>query len=347
MSSRNQISKRSKYGKISNEKRESLINLVMEEGESITKAANLMKMKFHTARTIIANYKATGAIDQKPKGGKGKTILSEAVMMKIEELISINPEYSLKELQTRLQDNGYKISLSSICRSLQSLKITRKMCHRELDRVNESLKIQQRKEYALWFNNNFDNDYSKAVFVDECSFNLHLKRSFARSKIGTRAVVRTPTVRGRSITLIASMLMNGMGFCKTITNSTVNSSIFNDYLKSLCEYMRDVLEMHSGCIIMDNARVHRKEDIENITTQFGFTYKFLAPYSYMLNPIENGFSKIKNGVRSRLRLEQGGLLSDLVMMEVSQVTSTDCSGFFRYILKNITNCAAELPYVHQ
>ena len=87
-----------------------------------------------------------------------------------------------------------------------------------------------RKEYALWFNNHFNNDFSKAVFIDESSFNLHLKRSHARSKKGTRAIVTVPTIRGRSISLLTSMIINGMAYCKTISNLTVNVDIFTEYI---------------------------------------------------------------------------------------------------------------------
>ena len=83
-----------------------------------------------------------------------------------------------------------------------TVKKTMKLTHRELDRVNSSEKILLRKEYASWFNNHFNNDFSKAVFIDESSFNLHLKRYHARSKKGTRAIVTVPTIRGRSISLL-------------------------------------------------------------------------------------------------------------------------------------------------
>ena len=67
----------------------------------------------------------------------------------------------------------------------------------------------------------------------------------------------------------------------------------------------------------------------------------------MLNPIENAFSKIKNGARSRLRLGTNGFLSELILSETNTITPTDSTGYFRNILRNITNCAAELPYIHK
>ena len=222
-----------------------------------------------------------------------------------------------------------------------------KLTHRELDRVNSSEKILSRKEYALWFNNHFNNDFSKDVFIDELSFNLHLKRYNARSKKGTSAIVTVPTIRGRSISLLASMTINGMTYCKTISNSTVNADIFTEYINELCAYLRDILHIQRACLIFDNSRIHKRTEIERITLEFNFEYKFLSPYSYMLNPIENAFSKIKNGVRPRLRFDTNGFISELILSETNTITPTDSAGYFRNILRNITNCAAELPYIHK
>jgi transposase len=102
------------------------------------------------------------------------------------------------------------------------------------------------------------------------------------------------------------------------------------------------------CIIMDNAKIHRKKDLESITIEFGFCFKFLSPYSYMVNPIENAFSKIKLGVRSKLRSSVvSGDLEDIILKEASKINSSDCSGYFRYMMHNIAKCSAGLPYRHQ
>ena len=67
----------------------------------------------------------------------------------------------------------------------------------------------------------------------------------------------------------------------------------------------------------------------------------------MLNPIENVFSKIKNIVRSRIREGEQGNLADFIHSALQSVNSEDCNGYFRYMARNITNCAAGLPYDHQ
>ncbi|KAI5150378.1 hypothetical protein ENBRE01_1459 [Enteropsectra breve] len=333
-----------RYDKISNEKRQSLLRLVKEQGQSIKEAAGLLQIKYSTVRTIISNYEKTHIITLQLKGGSIKTVRTRIICDKIDEIVSFNPQFTLKEIKSKLlelSEGILVISLSSINRCLQDLKIKLKLCHRELDRVNALDKIQLRKEYALWFNNHFQNDFSRAIFIDESSFNLHLKRSYARSRQGTRAIVVAPTVRGRSISLIASMGINGMGYCKVISNSTVNGDIFAEYITELCRYLRDELHMQDACLILDNARIHRHADIQRITTEFGYEFKFLSPYSYMLNPIECAFSKIKNRLSSKLRSGAQGMLA-----EVESISPNDSAGYFRHILRNITNCAAELPYTH-
>ncbi|KAI5154209.1 hypothetical protein ENBRE01_3334, partial [Enteropsectra breve] len=58
-----------RYDKISNEKRQSLLRLVKEQGQSIKEAAGLLQIKYSTARTIISNYEKTHIITLQPKGG--------------------------------------------------------------------------------------------------------------------------------------------------------------------------------------------------------------------------------------------------------------------------------------
>lgn len=337
------------YEKTTNDKRQNLITMFIKEGITIKDASNILKIKYSTGRSIVRSFRLNGSSDLKSKGGSNKRVLSEEVSDKIENMISENQGLSLKEMKNMLERDiwpPFKISLSSIDRCLNSLCITLKKTHRVLDIVNSPEKVNQRKEYSLWFNNNFSMDYSKVIFVDESSFNLHLQRSYGRSRIGERANVTIPAVRGRSVSLISSINSTRICFSKVISESTVNGEVFATYLSELCDYLKNTLNMQEACIILDNARVHRPQDLARITEEYGFEFNFLSPYSYMLNPIENAFSKIKNNLRSKLRQGEQGSLQEMVISSVETVNSEDCSGYFRYMARNITNCAAGLPYIH-
>ncbi|KAI5153029.1 hypothetical protein ENBRE01_3093 [Enteropsectra breve] len=119
-----------RYDKISNEKRQSLLRLVKEQGQSIKEAAGLLQIKYSTARTIISNYEKTHIITLQPKGGSIKTVRTRIICDKIDEIISFNPQFTLKEIKSKLlelSEGTLVISLSSINRCLQDLKITMKL----------------------------------------------------------------------------------------------------------------------------------------------------------------------------------------------------------------------------
>ena len=271
------------YENITNEKRSSLVRMVMEQSVSLKDASNVLQVNYSSARSILRSFKTTGDIHRKLKGGSLRRVCTADVIDKIESIVSENPGYTLKEIKICLEmeiGKEYTISLSSIDKCLNELGVTLKKAHRELNVVNSQGKIQQRKDYSLWFNNYFSVDYSKIVFADESSFNLHLQRTYARSRVGTRANVTIPTVRTRSISLISSISHTRICFSKVISVTTVNADVFSEYLKELCDFLRNELNMQQVCIILNNVRVHKKENIARITEEYGFEFKFLSPYSY-------------------------------------------------------------------
>ncbi|KAF7694607.1 hypothetical protein CDIK_2110 [Cucumispora dikerogammari] len=140
-------------------------------------AAETFNIKYGTARNIICAFKKTGKLKKSKKGRSYRTKLLPDTLNKVEALISENLSLTLKELQSKIiesENPGFSISISTIERGLSELKITLKLVHRELDRVNSPEKIVERKNHTLWFNDHYSRDYSSVVFIDESSFNLHV-----------------------------------------------------------------------------------------------------------------------------------------------------------------------------
>ena len=138
-----------------------------------------------------------------------------------------------------------------------------------------------------------------------------------------------------------------MSYCKVISNTTVNSNVFEEYLEELCNHVLNVEKIHNAFFILDNARVHSQQKLQSKTEKYHFSFHFLSPYSYMLNPIENAFSKIKSGIRAKLANNININLPEMIMNEVSQITESDCLGYFRYMARNITNSAAGTLYFYK
>ena len=163
------------------------------------------------------------------------------------------------------------------------------------------------------------------IFIDECGFGLHLRKGCGRSKAGERVRITIPTIRGRNITLLAAINCEEVFHFKIFTGSC-NSEIFIEFIAELKEKILGTVDSEKYCIIMDNARAH----CSNLT----FKHKYLSPYSYMLNPIEFLFSKIKAIVRMELENIIDLPLGDVISSALSYVRIDDLMGWYRLVRRN-------------
>ncbi|KAM0679223.1 hypothetical protein BDAP_000090 [Binucleata daphniae] len=67
----------------------------------------------------------------------------------------------------------------------------------------------------------------------------------------------------------------------------------------------------------------------------------------MLNPIENAFSKVKACVKSALSVDNSLSLGTSMEDAAGRIAPADSAGYFRYVQRNITNCAVRIPYNQQ
>lgn len=333
-------------------RRDILVRLVHERGLSIKSAAASAGINYNSARSIIMRYNHSGELTSDKRGGARGIVLTNRVLARIEHYIEENPAATLIQLQHKLREEGINISKSSVENALAHLEITLKKSRRELARVNEPATIEARKRFALEFAANAPQDRAKCIYIDECGFNLHLTRSQARSRRGTRARVVVPTVRGRNVTLISAMSTAGILHSKIIDDGNVNGDKFLMFMRELKDVLVNRGDMSNAMILMDNARIHNRTNIESILSGTGFHLKFLSPYSYMINPIELVFSKIKTAVRRILcdaraneATQNERSLKDIIIEGIATVTPTDCTGFFDRIQRNMTLAAAGTRFI--
>lgn len=149
-----------KYNRINDDKRKNLITM-FNDSFCLKEAAKILGIKYQTAWSIIRAYKNTNLCTPKLKGGSTKTKLTPDVLSSIEDIVSENPEYTLKDIKNILEHTipGLEISLVSIHNALKILMVTLKKTHRELERVNENKYIELRQAYAIWFNDTFKGTY--------------------------------------------------------------------------------------------------------------------------------------------------------------------------------------------
>jgi hypothetical protein len=170
--------------------------------------------------------------------------------------------------------------------------------------------LQARKAYAQKFINEAPADRRRIIWIDECGFNLYLRRKFGRSRRGDWASLTVANNRGRNISVCAAM--SNEGFLHEVLRPGVYTA--QTFCLFLCELFVVLHDMgRSNCwLVLDNVKFHHCEIVSSCASQHGHTLVFLPPYSPMLNPIESLFSKWKTLIRSAgVSLTQNLLLENM------------------------------------
>lgn len=131
------------------------------------------------------------------------------------------------------------------------------------------------------------------IFIDESGINLALTRLFARAPKGKRARGKRPLHRGKNVSLIGAIGLNGLITQVSLLGST-DGLTFEAFIAQ-----RLVPKLWPGaCVVMDNCSIHKGEEIEALIAKAGAKLIYLPPYSPDFSPIENCWSKIKSVLRS-------------------------------------------------
>lgn len=135
---------------------------------------------------------------------------------------------------------------------------------------------------------------------------------------------------GRNVSLIAAMNIHihGMVHTKIVANSSVNSTIFCTFISELFAKLSQA-NVNDAWLVLDNARIHKTQEVRDAVRQTTNTMVFLSPFSPMLNRIEQVFSKIKFSARDTLvNPVENQNLANIIKECVEIVTPQDCNNYY-------------------
>lgn len=131
------------------------------------------------------------------------------------------------------------------------------------------------------------------IFIDESGVNLSLVRMFARAPKGKRARGKRPVKRGKNVSLIGALGLQGMITQISLIGAT-DGLTFEAFISQ-----KLVTKLWPGAyVIMDNCSIHKGKELEALIEAAGAKLIYLPPYSPDFSPIENCWSKIKSILRS-------------------------------------------------
>jgi transposase len=195
-----------------------------------------------------------------------------------------------------------------------------------VDPKKRSLGASERDEAArdAWRGRLSGVDPRRLVFVDESSTNIAMAPRYGRAPKGRRAHGKAPRNRGKNVTLISSISLDGVGPSLSIEGPSDTQS-FGLYLRELlCPALR-----RGQIVVMDNLSVHKSAWARELVEAEGAEALLLPPYSPDLNPIEEAFSKIKGGLR-RAKARTLAALFEATHSALGAVTAQDACGFFAH-----------------
>jgi transposase len=154
--------------------------------------------------------------------------------------------------------------------------------------------------------------------------NLGLTRLYGRAAPGQRVYEQVPGDRGENVSTIGALGLEGMR-----TGLSVPGPIDGDTLLFFVEELLVPTLKRGEIVVMDNAPIHKLDEIEDAIEAAGAWVLFLPTYSPDLNPIENCWSKVK----ARLRALKPRTLPDLfdaLTTAFAAITRHDILGWVRH-----------------
>ncbi|CAD6962380.1 unnamed protein product [Tilletia caries] len=225
----------------------------------------------------------------------------------------------LDELARDLQVvGGPRASISLLSRTLQRLHITRKKVTRrarEASRLSQAAFRLRMAQYSP----------KQLVFTDETGFDSRqVHRKYGWAPEGESAIRITSGKRTKRATLIPGLCTDGI-IAPKIFHCNINTDVFHDYL---VRYLLPEMTPFPGprsVLVMDNVPFHRSLKIRQLVKDFGCRIEYTSPWSPMLNPIEESFSKVKSILRRQ------GRCDDLtVLLACEAITPSDALGWMRH-----------------
>ncbi len=167
-------------------------------------------------------------------------------------------------------------------------------------------------------------DLDNLVFVDETGVNLAMSRLYARALKGERAVGDRPDGRGKNLTLVGAMALRGMVAAMTFFGGC-DRYAFQTFVEKIL-----IPNLWTGAVVvMDNFSSHQVAGIRTAIEAAGARLVYLSPYSPDFSPIELGWSKIKEFLRTQAARSYPAL-DEAITAAINAIAFQDILNWFRH-----------------
>ena len=164
---------------------------------------------------------------------------------------------------------------------------------------------------------------ARKVLPGNCCFTTNMYTSRGYAPKGQRLTVYEPHGHRHTSTLVGALTTEGF-IAPLVIKGALNANIFENYItKILAKEIRP-----GDLLIMDNLSSHKTAIVRNAMEENGIDYQYLPPYRPDFSPIENAFSKVKNGMRNLAKRTFTTLCRGLGTV-LKSITQSDARNYFK------------------
>jgi len=151
-----------------------------------------------------------------------------------------------------------------------------------------------------------------------------MPRLYARAPRGQRALATKPVNRGRHVTMLGALSLQGLVAAMTGEGFT-DGEVFLAFLQEVL-----VPQLQPGqLLILDNLKAHKVAGVADACAAVGVRLLYLPPYSPDLSPIEECWSKVKTLLRAKAARTLEAL-EQAIAEALAAITSQDAHGWFAH-----------------
>lgn len=297
-----------------------------------------------TLSSMLATYRATGELAKRKHGGNHKAVVSAEGRAAVLAATELAPTQPAKDLQKELAEASslhpsYLMSDRTIQVIRRNAGLTRKRVRRSAEAANSASTKQRRAEFAEWHLSpaNLSTDLDTFLYLDETGFDPNQRPTYGYSPRSQRCILRVPTLgtRGRRSVIAVISPARGLVHYELLEKFTSGKD-FTAFLTRLQP------KLPAGSrLICDNASFHKTPQVLQLFSPPGslasHSLHFLPPYSPMLNPIEEIFSKWKRLVRNTCPRNAPELVHS-IHRAAKHITPMDCKQRFFHATEFYDRC---------
>lgn len=300
---------------ISTDLRIRIVAAVESGEESLREVAELFNVAVSTIVRLLQRVRSTGSVQPKAHGGGAPAKLDAEAVACLLELVRQQPDATLAELHSRL---GVACSIMTIFRVLRRHHITRKKKtqhaeERDTPRVQKQRRVFRKKMATV--------PPEHLVFVDETGATTAMGRTYGRAPAGERVQAAAPGA-WKNVTLISGLRTSGVIAPMALPGAT-DRPAFDTYVERVL-----VPELRADDVVVwDHLSPHNSASAIAAIEAVGARVEPLPVYSPDLSPIEEMFSKVKEGLR-RLAARSVEKVIGAMGQVLNNVTPHDVLGWF-------------------